>query len=207
MNRVQDILQATLGYFDQGGFVMWPLTLGAMVLWFAAGARWTLLQRGSIQTVRTRVEGHLKASVRERATGVLDEAIAATLIVCSQSPSHRAQDRMEEALAPIHADLARYATPIQVITAVAPLAGLLGTVSGMIETFDSMREMSLFSQSGGIAGGISQALFTTQMGLAVAIPGLLAGRALERKERTLRDEISQVRTLVFQAHYNPQENP
>ena len=67
---------------------------------------------------------------------------------------------------------------------VAPLAGLLGTVAGMIETFDSLGSMSLFSQSGGVAGGISQALISTQMGLAVAIPGLLAGRILRKTPNT-----------------------
>ncbi|MDZ7829411.1 MAG: MotA/TolQ/ExbB proton channel family protein [Halofilum sp. (in: g-proteobacteria)] len=46
----------------------------------------------------------------------------------------------------------------------------------MIETFESLGDMSLFSQSGGIAGGISQALFTTQLGLAVAIPGMAGQR-------------------------------
>ena len=88
-------------------------------------------------------------------------------------------DRIREAIGELEADLQLGKTWIHMVTITAPLAGLLGTVGGMIETFDSMREMSLFTQSGGIAGGISQALFTTQMGLAVAIPGLLAGRGTE----------------------------
>ena len=50
----------------------------------------------------------------------------------------------------------------------------------MIETFSALGDMALFTQSGGIAGGISQALLTTQMGLVVAIPGLLVGRILGR---------------------------
>ena len=90
--------------------------------------------------------------------------------------------------APSVADLGAYRLVIRSIVLVAPLAGLLGTVTGMIETFDALAEMAMFTQSGGIAGGISEALITTQMGLAVAIPGLVAGRLLDRRERTLREQ-------------------
>ncbi|MEO0336904.1 MAG: DUF3572 family protein, partial [Pseudomonadota bacterium] len=78
---------------------------------------------------------------------------------------------------------------VSTIVAVAPLMGLLGTVAGMIVTFRSMESMALFSQGGGIAGGISQALITTQMGLAVAIPGVLIGRHLSAKQKTFEQTV------------------
>jgi biopolymer transport protein ExbB len=69
---------------------------------------------------------------------------------------------------------------VAVLAAVSPLLGLLGTVTGMIETFQSI---TLFGTGDPklMSGGISQALITTQLGLAVAIPlvlfhSLLAGR-------------------------------
>lgn len=68
---------------------------------------------------------------------------------------------------------------------VAPLLGLLGTVIGMIETFSSLETTALHTQGGGIAAGISQALITTQMGLLVAIPGLLGSRQLNKKAESL----------------------
>ena len=74
---------------------------------------------------------------------------------------------------------------IKAIVGAAPLLGLLGTVNGMITTFDSLGDMTLFSQTGGVAGGISQALITTQMGLCVAIPGVIAGRILDRRETAI----------------------
>ena len=83
--------------------------------------------------------------------------------------------------------LSIYRSPIQSIVIVAPLLGLLGTVIGMIETFDSLQDSSMYSQSGGIAGGISQALVTTQMGLLVAIPGLLIGRQLDKKQKSIEE--------------------
>ena len=69
---------------------------------------------------------------------------------------------------------------VAVLAAVSPLLGLLGTVTGMIETFQSI---TLFGTGDPklMSGGISQALITTQLGLAVAIPlvlfhSLLTGR-------------------------------
>jgi biopolymer transport protein ExbB len=74
---------------------------------------------------------------------------------------------------------------MRICVGVAPLLGLLGTVMGMLETFGA-----LATGSGGdktmnqIAGGISEALITTQTGLVIALPGLffqiLLARGLER---------------------------
>ena len=86
-------------------------------------------------------------------------------------------------------ELHRHRVLIQSIAATAPLLGLLGTVSGMIETFDALTTMSLYRGSGGIAGGISEALISTQMGLAVAIPGLLAGKLLDRRQAAREAEL------------------
>lgn len=74
---------------------------------------------------------------------------------------------------------------IKAMIAVAPLMGLLGTVGGMIETFASLGTMSMFKSGGGIAGGISQALLTTQLGLIVAVPALLYLKVLEKKRGVL----------------------
>lgn len=76
---------------------------------------------------------------------------------------------------------------IAVIAVVSPLLGLLGTVTGMIETFQSI---TLFGTGDPklMSGGISQALVTTQLGLSVAIPlvlfhSLLTGRVNRLIER------------------------
>ena len=68
--------------------------------------------------------------------------------------------------------LTRNVTLIQVISVVAPLMGLLGTVVGMILTF---QQITLFGTGDPkiMAGGISQALITTVLGLVVAIPTVL----------------------------------
>jgi biopolymer transport protein ExbB len=71
----------------------------------------------------------------------------------------------------------RFATAITVAAAVAPLLGLLGTVTGMIATFDIITEFGT-GDPRKLSGGISEALITTQLGLVVAIPALLLGNLL-----------------------------
>ena len=67
------------------------------------------------------------------------------------------------------------------LVASAPLLGLLGTVDGMIETFEALGRQALFSSSTSIASGVSRALWTTQAGLCIAIPGHLVSRWLDRR--------------------------
>jgi biopolymer transport protein ExbB len=93
-------------------------------------------------------------------------------------------------------ELRRFNRLIVTIVTAAPLLGLLGTVIGMIETFDSLGDMSLYSQSGGIAGGISQALITTQMGLAVAIPGLIINGVLQRRQKDIELQLAQLKDIL-----------
>ncbi len=75
-------------------------------------------------------------------------------------------------------------TTIKILAAVAPLLGLLGTVVGMIETFQSI---TLFGTGDPqlMAGGISQALVTTALGLTVAIPLLFLHNVASAKSRYL----------------------
>ena len=65
----------------------------------------------------------------------------------------------------------------------------------MIETFDALGDGALFAASGGVAGGISQALLTTQMGLVVAIL-VIMGRILDRKQFTLEEDLDQMVILL-----------
>jgi len=65
------------------------------------------------------------------------------------------------------------------LTAVAPLLGLLGTVVGMIETFEAVSTVGGTTGSR-VASGISQALITTQFGLIVAVPGVFGVANLRR---------------------------
>ncbi len=72
---------------------------------------------------------------------------------------------------------------ISVTAAVAPLLGLLGTVTGMINTFNRIKIFGT-GDAKSLSGGISEALITTEFGLIVAIPSLLLYALLSRKAKS-----------------------
>lgn len=166
-------LDALREYAAAGGFVMPPLMAATVLLWYALGLRMFALRRG---VLTRRADGRARAI---RANGRRD-----------------LEPRIEAAFTPMRRDLSKGRMVIRSIVVVAPLAGLLGTVAGMIETFDALGDNALFAQSGGIAGGISQALLTTQMGLVVAVPGVVVGRLLDRKQHVIEGELDQIRARV-----------
>ena len=87
----------------------------------------------------------------------------------------------------------------------APLLGLLGTVLGMIETFDAVALRS-GETADMVAGGISQALITTQVGLVAALPGTFGLAHLQRLLQRLRNDIDRCGShlyVVFGAGHCP----
>jgi biopolymer transport protein ExbB len=64
--------------------------------------------------------------------------------------------------------------------------------------------MTLFSQTGGIASGIATALFTTQMGLVVAVPGLIAKSILDRRQFQMEMDLAQIKDILCSSPTEPQ---
>ena len=87
--------------------------------------------------------------------------------------------------------ITRYLAVIGVLAAIAPLFGLLGTVIGMVTTFEVI---ALFGTGNAkaMAGGISEALITTQSGLLVAIPGLFMSAFLMRRARGIQSRLDEL---------------
>ncbi|MEM6999178.1 MAG: MotA/TolQ/ExbB proton channel family protein, partial [Pseudomonadota bacterium] len=94
--------------------------------------------------------------------------------------SEQRDDMLFSLLLGERAKLERFLGAIAVTATVSPLLGLLGTVSGMITTFNMM---TLFGAGDPavVSGGISEALVTTELGLIVAIPALILHALLSRK--------------------------
>lgn len=84
----------------------------------------------------------------------------------------------------------KFGSFVLVIAAVAPLLGLLGTVTGMISTFDIITEHGTGDPKL-LSGGISEALVTTMLGLIVAIPLLLLGNLLSGWAQKIKDSMEQ----------------
>ena len=86
---------------------------------------------------------------------------------------------------------------IRCLVASAPLLGLLGTVWGMIETFDVISVVGT-SEPGMLAGGISKAMITTQAGLTVAVPAIFVEKRLSRWEAWISHQIEETSLVLIQ---------
>lgn len=86
---------------------------------------------------------------------------------------------------------------IEVIAALAPLLGLLGTVIGMMEAFSTMASAEGRASASQLSGGIYQALTTTAAGLVVAIPFAALAAWIEFRLRRLQGTVNQVLTTVL----------
>jgi len=81
--------------------------------------------------------------------------------------------------------------------AAAPLLGLLGTVSGMVTTFESLAGHSAEKTMEGLARGISEVLVATESGLVVAIPALLVVHFAHRSLRKYLQSINEIERSVW----------
>jgi len=104
--------------------------------------------------------------------------------------------KMDEIVTLAAQQLKRGLPTLSIFAAVSPLLGLLGTVTGMIETF---QVITLFGAGDPrlMSGGISQALITTQLGLSVAIPLLLIHSFIQGRANTLIASLDETAAELF----------
>ncbi|PKM12402.1 MAG: MotA/TolQ/ExbB proton channel family protein [Gammaproteobacteria bacterium HGW-Gammaproteobacteria-3] len=189
-----ELISEIKDFMDKGGFIMPPLLFLTVLLWYGLGYRFWVLRRSGRYSVRELIKQN-KNDWQKQPKDIVEEAVRVGFAIKAQAPEHL-RKHLDVEFYPYEKELRKFTALIKIVVILAPLMGLLGTVTGMIETFDSLAEMALFTQSGGIAGGIAQALFTTQMGLSVAIPGVLAKSALDRKQSRIQSELEQVKDLL-----------
>jgi len=195
---VEDIAGGLVDVWLQGGFVMWFLVPVTLLMWFGIGVRAWRLRRGmpvidswtSLDAFLARArEGRLDAPV-----GLIDAAVArAVRVAGGQRGDDALRSRLEEALMPLRDRAGSWGAVVKGAAITAPLAGLLGTVTGMISTFDALGSGMMYTAGGGgIGAGVSEALVSTQTGLVVAVPGILVGALLLRKQRQIEDEMDRL---------------
>ena len=96
---------------------------------------------------------------------------------------------------------------LEVIVGISPLLGLLGAVSGLVHVFANFSASSSITDPRGIAKGISEALNTTIVGLAIAIPSLIAYSYFAKKIETMAAEIeSLISELLAKCYYQKKRN-
>lgn len=162
-------------YFVKGGPFMWPLLAFLIIgLAFVLERFWTL-SRATIDSRK------FNASIKDALDTGIDKAIdvcantrgpIANVIQAGLTRVDRGIEHVEKAIMGSGtiemAFLERNLVWLATVVSIAPMLGFLGTVSGMVNAFDSIAQANDISPSL-VAGGISEALLTTMFGLIVAI--------------------------------------
>ncbi|MGL5069817.1 MAG: MotA/TolQ/ExbB proton channel family protein, partial [Aeromonas salmonicida] len=122
-----------------------------------------------------------------------DNALGRVLTVAEQHPELSMETlelRLDEAILQETPRMERGIGMVKVIAAIAPMLGLLGTVTGMIGTFQAITQFGTGDPKI-MAGGISMALITTVQGLVAAIPLILAHSLLQSRFTELSNVLEQ----------------
>jgi biopolymer transport protein ExbB len=177
-----------LEFFKAGGLLMWPLFIcSAAAIAIIAERFWSLQKkRISPPDLMTKIWQWLKSNQIDNSristlqrNSPLGQILAAGLANRNYSRDIT-KESIEDTGRHITLSLERNLTTLGTIAAITPLLGLLGTVIGMIKVFAVITTEGVGNPET-LAGGISEALITTAMGLVVAIPSLIFYRYFRGK--------------------------
>lgn len=164
--------------FRAGGPLMWPILASSIIgLAFILERAVSLRQRvvvpagvGKAVVDAARLSGVAAAQrLCDEKPSALTRVLAAGIAVADRSREEMVT-AMEEAGEREQWHMDRFNRPLSIVTSVAPLLGLLGTVQGMIMAFDVVAQKGAMGDPRQLAAGVATALLTTFAGLAVAIP-------------------------------------
>ncbi|SFI28813.1 MotA/TolQ/ExbB proton channel family protein [Nitrosomonas sp. Nm34] len=189
--------QTLLQHVDSGGAIGWVIVALGVIGGFFILIRTYLLHSNSTDTKH--LSDHIlpqlaagdldvaKKSCEDNSSSAIGRVLLYTLHHLKDDRDHM-EGIVYEAILQESGPLDRFGSAILVIASVAPLLGLLGTVTGMIETFDSITQFGT-SDPRLLSEGISIALVTTELGLVIAIPTLLLGSLLSTWARNIKRDM------------------
>lgn len=186
--------------FQRGGAVMWPILVCSITALAIALERFFTLMREEEETGR--VLGELTRALRERDLAKAEKTCrqSQSLLARIAGEGLRRQGRpraeilqgMEEAGALEVPALEKRLPLLGTIAHLAPLLGLLGTVTGLVRCFQTIQQKSTGLNPvnpGDLAGGIWEALLTTVFGLLLAIPAYAVYNYLVYRVNTLANTL------------------
>lgn len=187
------VLEVALGILLRGGWVLAPIFALGWFGWFLMLERYGyyfMLRGKSIsrfwKNLSKKGEDYAFEKLQRRPYGYF-------LALVEDVRKHREEgpiavrNAMEATRHRISLNLSKSLKTISTCAAIAPMLGLLGTVSGMVHTFETIQLFG-FGNPVLLADGISEALLTTQAGLLVAFPLMLAYNYLAQRVALVEDE-------------------
>jgi biopolymer transport protein ExbB len=198
-----------LDYWMKGGVLMIPLLLCSIVSMAIVLERLYVLFRAKRNGLRlwTSLEGLLRRGDWEAAVqccqdfkkgGPLGRLVLQGLESIAKDPLTRKEELQALGVKEIK-DLERHLWLLSLIADIAPLLGLLGTVTGMVKAFITIQEMEGRVNASLLAGGIWEALITTVAGLSIAIPTMVAYHYLERRVTDFSDFLKETASQIWRA--------
>lgn len=195
-HKIEETEETFLEHVNKGGPVMYPIFAMATAALLVAVFKWLSMlfvrmpSQKRINALLNVVEQHdIRAAMQKaKAMGGPVGQMLYAGVEHLQEPRELIEEVMFEQLLATRLRLERFLPFIAICAASAPLLGLLGTVTGIINTF---KLITIFG-SGDVktlSGGISEALITTEFGLIVAIPSLLIHAFLSRKARGIINQM------------------
>lgn len=189
-HKIEATKESFAEHVGKGGPVMIPIFVMAGLAMLVALYKWLSMafvrkpSRKRIDALLQAVAAHDPALAKERAAEIRGPVgkMLTVGVEHMREPRELVEEVMYETVLTTRLRLQRMLPFIAICAASAPLLGLLGTVTGIINTF---KLITVFG-SGDVktlSGGISEALITTEWGLIVAIPSLLIHAFLSRKAR------------------------
>ncbi len=181
----------------KGGPIVWPilaiLGLGALI---AIERTVFLLRRrldadGLMQRIESLADEGRWKDCEASCTPLSGKPLARVLragLACCHMKREELENALQEAILREIPAMERFLSTLGLLAAIAPLLGLLGTVTGMIDTFHVITQHGT-GDPRMMSGGISEALVTTMLGLTVAIPIMLVHTMLNR---TVENRIGQM---------------
>ena len=204
MNSFLDAITGTAGIIALGGPVVVLLLLMSLVAITIVLAKIFQFRRGRINDRRTARNALELYRGAKRSPNPTARTLARAIELRQRSGV--SEGILREDILQYGGDmlesLRSHLRPLEVIAALAPLLGLLGTVLGMIEAFRDLEQAGSQVDPAVLSGGIWQALLTTAVGLAVAMPVIVALNWLERTVDRCAHEMDSVVTRVFTADLN-----
>lgn len=186
-----------LSLWIQGGWLMGPLFILGLVIYFSVFQLYFQLRSRPSVKIDPNLWGHWIDSPEE-SKGELGRIIRYTQMAPVSLESIRLRfSEVKRAFLDRPNRRLRFVT---IIVSAAPLTGLLGTVAGMLTTFGGISSGSGSSTVETIAGGISEALITTETGLVLAIPAYVALSRIRRMIEDLELIVTKLETATLKRH-------
>jgi len=197
MNQVIEFIDQAAFVWEKGGTLMPALGLLAVYLYYLSFDLWLRLHAV--------IPSDLRVFPRERwdafkGGGRVDRILRYCL--ADHRDQKETQRRFDQVRIGETSFLNRRLRFLFVLATSAPLIGLLGTVAGMLRTFDGLSMEDSYKMDL-VAGGISQALVTTQAGLLIAIPAIALIHLLNRRKKDWLQCINRLESLSLRQVPSP----